>query len=66
MPENSTDNYLLIETIVILSFLGQTLHVVYNSGYDAWGNFVSNVAEQPHNQFHVFWLDDYDHFHIDD
>lgn len=54
MPENSTDNYLLIETIVILSFLGQTLHVVYNSGYDAWGNFVSNVAEQPHNQFHVF------------
>lgn len=27
---------------------------------DAWGNFLSYVAGQPHNQFFVFWLDDHD------
>lgn len=27
---------------------------------DAWGNFLSNVAGQPHNKFFVFWLGDHD------
>lgn len=27
-----------------------------------WGNFLSNVPRQPHNLFHVLWLDDPDNY----